>query len=68
MKINNRRTDEESLNGAAQQAALAKLKELGRWPANLILTYPEDEYMLRDNVTPDQLHKLAEWINENTKR
>jgi site-specific DNA-methyltransferase (adenine-specific) len=36
MKINNRRTDEESLNGAAQQAALAKLKELGRWPANLI--------------------------------
>lgn len=36
MKINNRRTDEESLNGPAQQAALAKLKELGRWPANLI--------------------------------
>jgi site-specific DNA-methyltransferase (adenine-specific) len=36
MKINNRRTDEESLNGAAQQAALAKLKDLGRWPANLI--------------------------------
>ena len=36
MKINNRRTDDESLNGAAQQAALAKLKDLGRWPANLI--------------------------------
>jgi site-specific DNA-methyltransferase (adenine-specific) len=36
MKINNRRTDEESLNGAAQQEALRKLKELGRWPANLI--------------------------------
>ena len=36
MKINNRRTDEESLNGPAQQAALAKPKELGRWPANLI--------------------------------
>lgn len=40
---------------------------IGRWPANLILTYPEDEYMLRDNVTPDQLHKLAEWMNENAK-
>ena len=37
----------------------------GRWPANLILTYPEDEYMLRDDVTPDQLHKLAEWMNAN---
>ena len=40
----------------------------GRWPANLILTYPEDQYMLRDNVTPDQLHKLAEWMSENAKR
>jgi len=46
--------------------ALAERK--GRWPANLILTYPEDEYMLRDDVTPDQLHKLAEWMNENAKR
>lgn len=36
MKINNSRTDEESLNGAAQQEALRKLKDLGRWPANLI--------------------------------
>jgi site-specific DNA-methyltransferase (adenine-specific) len=42
MKINNRRTDEESLNGAAQQAALAKLKELGRWPANLIYDGSEE--------------------------
>ena len=40
----------------------------GRWPANLILAYPEDEYMLRDDVTRDQLHKLEDWINENTKR
>ena len=39
----------------------------GRWPANLILTYPEDQYVLRDDVTPDQLHKLAEWMNENAK-
>jgi hypothetical protein len=37
----------------------------GRWPANLILTYPEDEYKLRDNITPQQLAKLAEWMNEN---
>jgi hypothetical protein len=40
---------------------------LGRWPANLILTYPEDEYMLRDDVTAEHLHKLAEWLNENSK-
>jgi site-specific DNA-methyltransferase (adenine-specific) len=38
----------------------------GRWPANLILTYPEDEYKLRDKITPQQLVKLAEWMNENS--
>jgi hypothetical protein len=37
----------------------------GRWPANLILTYPKDEYKLKDNITPQQLAKLAEWMNEN---
>ena len=36
---------------------------LGRFPANLILSYPEDEYKLRDNVTPEQLQQLAGWLN-----
>ena len=40
---------------------------LGRFPANLILSYPENEYILRDDVTPEQLHQLAEWMNENAK-
>ena len=53
MKINNRRTDEESLNGAAQLEALRKLKQLGRWPANLILSYPEDEYDADGNLLPN---------------
>ena len=35
-KINNCRTDEDSLNGPEQQEALRKLQTLGRWPANLI--------------------------------
>lgn len=39
--------------------------DLGRWPANLILTTPENEYALRDDVTPDQLRQLAEWMDEN---
>lgn len=38
----------------------------GRWPANFILSYPEDEYKLKDNITPHQLAKLSEWINENS--
>jgi hypothetical protein len=40
----------------------------GRWPANLILTYPEDSYKLRDDVTPEQLKELSDWMNENTER
>ena len=37
----------------------------GRWPANLILSYPEDEYELRDDVTPEQLRQLAGWLDAN---
>ena len=40
----------------------------GRWPANLILTYPEDSYKLRDDVTPDQLRDLAEWMGANAEQ
>jgi len=37
----------------------------GRFPANFILSYPEDEYELRDDVTPSQLMELARWFDEN---
>jgi len=39
--------------------------KLGRWPANLILSRPEDEYELRDDITPSQLRLLAEWVDAN---
>ena len=38
----------------------------GRFPANVILSYPEDEYELRDDTTPEQLRMLAEWFDENS--
>jgi len=37
----------------------------GRWPANLVLGWPEDEYELRSDVTPEQLRELAGWLDEN---
>jgi hypothetical protein len=40
---------------------------LGRFPSNLIYSYPEDLYTLKDNVTPNQLRELAEWLDENVK-
>jgi site-specific DNA-methyltransferase (adenine-specific) len=42
-----------------------KNSQLGRFPANFILSYPEDEYMLREDVKPEQLIELGEWLNEN---
>jgi site-specific DNA-methyltransferase (adenine-specific) len=50
---------------AGRREFVLELKPGGRWPANLILTYPEDEYKLKDNITPQQLAQLAEWMNEN---
>lgn len=37
----------------------------GRWPANLITSYPSDEYRLRDDVKPGQLEELAGWLRAN---
>ena len=58
-----RRTDNTKFGKANE--TLNPQSPIGRWPANLILTYPEDEYKLKDNITPQQLAKLAEWMNEN---
>jgi len=38
---------------------------LGRWPANLILSYPEDEYELRADLTPAQRKDVMRWLYEN---
>lgn len=40
-------------------------KHLGRWPANIILSIPEDEYQLRRDVTPEQKRELYGWLSEN---
>ena len=51
----------EGLHGACEINELNK----GRFPANVILTYPEDEYILKENVTSTQLRSLAEWMDAN---
>ena len=38
---------------------------LGRWPANLILTIPEDEFMLKPDVTEEQKREVYQWLQEN---
>jgi site-specific DNA-methyltransferase (adenine-specific) len=50
----------EGRNGEMSEAS-------GRFPANLILTYPEDLYKLRDNVSLEQSKQLLDWMHENPK-
>jgi hypothetical protein len=40
--------------------------DLGRWPANLILSPGAPRYKMRSDIRPDQLVKLGQWLNENT--
>ena len=40
--------------------------DAGRWPANLILSYNEDEYELKPSVTPEQRKQLLKWMYENS--
>jgi hypothetical protein len=57
--------DAVAANAEPSRQSVAKAEELGRWPANLILSYDEDEYALRDDVKPGQLRQLAEWMDAN---
>lgn len=37
----------------------------GRWPANVVLSYPEDEYLLRPDASREQKAELYRWMSEN---
>jgi len=39
----------------------------GRFPANLILSYPENEHILKESLTLEQKQKALKWIYENAK-
>lgn len=38
---------------------------LGRFPANLILSWKENEYIIKDDITNEQKQKALKWIYEN---
>lgn len=61
------KTSENRAMSGGNYARDAKPDAEGRWPANLILTYPEDSYKLRDNVSLEQLKQLLDWMHENPK-
>lgn len=54
--------------GAEYQGArpVVDAHDLGRWPANLILSWPEEEYELRRDLTTEQKRELYGWMSANT--
>jgi len=49
------------LNGACEIKDIG----MGRFPANLILSFAENEYIIKDEITNEQKQKALKWIYEN---
>ena len=53
-------------DAARQEKAYSAMQSIGRWPANMILSYSEDEFELRAEVTAEQKKELLKFLYENT--
>ena len=63
-RMNNARTDGTSYI-VQREAKFIDPGGNGRWPANICLSYPEDEYALRRDITPEERRDLYGWLSEN---
>lgn len=50
---------------ATGQVCAERESPAGRWPANVILSVPEDEYELRSDLTPEERRAVYGWLHEN---
>ena len=59
--------DPEALErqAAKTRQKVEKAEAVGRFPANVILSYSEDEYELRSGVTAEQRKELLKFLYEN---
>ncbi len=55
----------KSFDEKTRKSGSGASSSLGRFPANLTLSYPENEYILKDNLTKEQKEKALKWIYEN---
>ena len=58
--------DKSSSYAVKQERRAMNPNEKGRWPANIILSYDEDQYELRNDLNENDKQKLDQWLNENT--
>ena len=57
--------DSNSL-GAKWSGIVDETPRQGRFPANLILTYPQDEFIIKEDLTKEQKSEVFQWLQENT--
>ena len=59
--------DTRTAKGAGMYAEHKPLNTVhqGRFPANLILSYPDDEYTLKTGISDEQKQKALRWLYEN---
>ena len=54
-------------DSVAQETHQTIGQQIGRFPANFILGWDEDEYELRADITQEHKQEVEEWINANPK-
>ena len=54
-----------SFGGDKLRADRGVVEKYGRFPANIILSFPENEYIIKDDITNEQKQKALKWIYEN---
>ncbi len=62
---NNNNTETLLKKGFEGQAKTINPSPLGRFPANLILTWKENEYIVKEDITNEQKEKVCTWLQKN---
>lgn len=65
-------TDEKMSYSSSQKQGVIQFKtgtteqnNLGRFPANIILSYNESDYQLKENITNEEKREVFRWLSEN---
>lgn len=64
-KSGSKASENIAMSGANYEREPKPDSPLGRWPANIILSWPEDQYALRRDIPAEQKAEVYRWLSEN---
>lgn len=65
LEVGDRITADKTYDGGWKKQNETPELPLGRFPANLILSWNENEYIIKESITNEQKQKALKWIYEN---